>query len=312
MEEKKLKILAVQMSAKIADKKTNFSKIKDLIDKNITDNVDVLILPELWPVGWKPSEFKDLAENFDNSKTVNFLSEIAKKYNTNIIGGSLISEQGTVNSEQNDICSLLSLAPSELRLQVHTPHSSAVHFVTAHRSLYNACPVINRKGELIAVYEKMHLFSYYGCDEGKYVQSGENPVLVEIDGIKIGLSICYDIRFPEIYRAYRRVGADLLINMAAWPKARTSHWDTLTKARAIENQCYMVALTQCGLLEGDEWNSGHSRIIDYNGEIISELQEDEGIMCTEIKFEEMYKFREKCTVLLDIHDKYEVKWKMES
>lgn len=320
MEEKKLKILAIQMSSEIGDKTANFSKVRDLIEKNIKSPVDIIILPEVWTVGWKPSEFINSAEDLENSETIGFLSEIAKKYNVNIIGGSIICEQETVNSEQNFVSSTL----------------------TAHRSLHNTCPVINRKGELIATYDKMHLFSYYDCDEGKFVEEGEKPIMVTYcwdtnevascgqltpsrqslsrndvevgragvdvlpDNIKIGLSICYDIRFPEIYRAYRKAGADLLINMAAWPLSRAIHWEALTKARAIENQCFMVALTQSGLIEKDEWNLGHSRIIDYNGDVISEIKEGEGAIFAEIKFEEMYDFRKKCTILLDIHDSYDV------
>lgn len=284
MEEKNkkssLKILAIQMSSKIGDKKANFHKIMDLIHNNIKKGTDIIVLPEVWNVGWKPSEFESSAEDLDNSETIKFLSEIAQKYNVNIIGGSIISEQRTVNSERNDLS-----------------------------SLYNTCPVINRNGKLIATYDKMHLFSYYGCNEGKFIENGKNPVLIDIDGIKIGLTICYDLRFSEIYRAYRKAGADLLINMAAWPMTRAIHWEALTKARAIENQCFMVALTQSGLIEGNDYNLGHSRIIDYNGEVTSEIKNDvgEGAMFAELKFEEMYEFRKKCTVLLDIHDRYDVK-----
>lgn len=257
------------MSSKVADKASNFSKVRDLIEKNITSDVDVIVLPEVWSVGWDCSKFVDLAANLKNSETVEFLSEIAKKYNTNIIGGSFITNK-------ND-------------------------------KYYNTCPVINRNGELVATYDKMHLFSYYGCEEGTYTESGSNPVMIDIDGVKIGITICYDIRFPEIFRAYRKSGADLLINMAAWPMSRAVHWEALTKARAIENQCFMVALTQSGLIQDAEWNLGHSRVIDYNGEVISEITEGEGAMVAEIKFDEMYKFREKCTILLDIHAGYEVK-----
>lgn len=267
--EKRLKILAVQVCSKIGDKRANYSKILELIESNIKQDTDILVLPEVWTVGWKPAIFKDSAEDLDNSETVDFLSSIAKKYNTNIIGGSFITKK------QN--------------------------------KYYNTCPVISRKGELIATYDKMHLFSYYGCAEGSYVESGQNPVLINIEGVKIGLTICYDIRFPEIYRIYRKAGADVFINMAAWPMTRRVHWEVLTEARAIENQCYMVALTQSGLIEGNERNLGHSMIIDSKGEVISEITKDEGTMFAEIKFNEMYKFREKCTVLLDIHDSYDVK-----
>lgn len=265
---KSLKILAIQMSSITGDKWENFSKIVDLIEKNIKKGTDIIVLPEVWTVGWKPSEFKDSAEDLNDSETIEFLSELAIKYNVNIIGGSFITKKDS--------------------------------------KYYNSCPVINRDGELVATYDKMHLFSYYGCDEGKFIENGEKPVLIEIDGAKIGLTICYDIRFPEIYRTYRRAGADLLINMAAWPLSRATHWEALTKARAIENQCFMVALTQSGLIEGNDWNLGHSRIIDYNGEIISEIKEGEGAILADIKFKEMYEFRKKCTVLLDIHDNYDV------
>lgn len=281
MEEKKLKILAIQMSSVIGDKDANFSKVEVLIDQNFKEGTDIIVLPEVWTVGWKPSEFRNSAEDTHDSATIEFLSKLAKKYNTNIIGGSFITK---VKSKE----------PKAKGAQEPFDY-------------YNTCPVINRQGELVATYNKMHLFSYYGCMEGSFVQNGKSPVLVEIEGVKIGLSICYDIRFPEIYRAYARAGADLLINMAAWPKTREIHWEALTKARAIENQCFVVALTQSGLIENDEWNLGHSRVIDYKGEIISEITKGEGAMSAELKFDDIYDFRKKCTILKDIHEKYEVK-----
>lgn len=285
MEEKKLKILAIQMSSKIGDKWENYSKNLELVEKNIKRNTDIIILPEVWTVGWTPAKFEDSAEDLENSETIEFLSSIAERYNVNIIGGSFITKREEVKDKRKE-------SPSPF---------------TLHSSLYNTCPVINRNGELIATYDKMHLFSYYGCEEGSYVEKGKRPVLIDIEGVKIGLSICYDIRFPEIYRAYRKAGADLLINMAAWPMSRAVHWETLTRARAIENQCFMIALTQSGLIAGNEWNLGHSMFIDYNGKILSEIKEGEGALYSEIKFNEMYKFREKCTILLDIHDSYDVK-----
>ena len=122
----------------------------------------------------------------------------------------------------------------------------------------------------------------------------------------MGLSICYDIRFPEIYRAYRKAGADILVNMAAWPKSRKIHWDSLTTARAVENQSYFVALTQTGLLSNGEENLGHSMIIDYEGKVMDEIEEIEGAIYAEADLEKMYEFRDKCTVLKDIKNSYEV------
>lgn len=267
--QKRLKIFAVQMSSEIGNKEANFTNVQRIIDNEIHKETDIIVLPEVWTVGWKPSEFINSAEKLENSETINFLSELAKKYDSNIIGGSFITKKDD--------------------------------------KYYNTCPIIDRKGKLIATYDKMHLFSYYGCDEGTFVENGKNPRIVDIDGIKVGISICYDIRFPEIYREYRKAGADLLINMAAWPMTRAVHWEALSKARAIENQSFMIALTQSGHIQDEEYNLGHSRIIDYNGEVISEIKEGEGAMFAEIKFDDMYQFREKCTVLCDIHKNYDVK-----
>ncbi len=266
---KTIKISAVQMCSKIADKKANFDKVEHLIERDIIDDTDIIVLPEVWTVGWSPKNFQKSADKLENSETLEFLSKIAKRYNSWIIGGSFITDEGGV--------------------------------------FYNTCPVLNRNGELVALYRKNHLFSYYGCEEGKFVKAGERPVMVDIEGIKTGLTICYDIRFPEIYRAYRKAGADLLVNCAAWGLKKPVPWECMTRSRAVENQTYMVALTQSGYIEDDEWNIGHSRIIDYKGDSLSEITDQkEGVMSAVLNFDEMYEFRSKCTILNDIKDKYEV------
>lgn len=267
----KINILAVQMESAIADKYTNFEKIITLVHKQkkeVTANADVLILPELWNVGWACDEFPNAAEKIESSETIEFLSELAQQYDVNILGGSFVED--------------------------------------SDGKLYNTCPVINREGELIATYRKSHLFSYYDDCENKYITAGSNPVMVEIEGVKYGLTICYDIRFPEIYRAYRKAGADILVNMAAWPLSRKIHWDSLTCARAVENQSYMIALTQTGTLPTGAKNLGHSLIYDYSGEVLDEINTKEGCISAELNLEKMYNFRDKCTVLKDILPEYKV------
>lgn len=269
MEQKKVKISALQMSSVIGDVDANIKIIEKIISDNLPSDIDVLVLPEVWTCGWSCGHFRQTAQPLDDNDVIAFLKKIAKDYNVNIIGGSLITVQ--------------------------------------NGKYFNTCPVISREGKLLAVYNKNHLYSYYGCDEGKYVEVGDNPVMVEIEGINYGLTICYDIRFPEIYRSYRIAGADVFVNCAAWGASKPVPWEVMTKSRAVENQCYMVALTQSGKISDDEYNLGHSRIIDYKGEELNSISEGEGIISSELLFEEMYEFRQKCTILKDIKQNYEVK-----
>ena len=268
---KEIKISALQMTSSVGNVEKNRQKLSEIISGELEQDTDFLVLPEVWTVGWSCEDFVNSAEDFDNSPTIGLLSEIAQKYNVNIIGGSFIEK--------------------------------------AHDGkYYNTCPVINRAGKLIAKYSKMHLYTYCGCTEGHYIETGKNPVMVNIDGVNIGLTICYDIRFPEIFRAYRKKNADLLVNMAAWGLKKPVPWETLTRCRAIENQAYMVALTQSGQIKGDDWNIGHSRIFDYVGETVTEIKDQkEGLMTCKINFDKMYEYRNSCTILNDIHEKYEVR-----
>lgn len=271
MEKKKVvKLLAIQVESAIGNLDLNVETVENMLRANIEKygSVDFIFLPELWTVGWDCPSFTASAEALEDSKAVGMLKSIAKEYQVNILGGSFVRKDGN--------------------------------------KLFNTCPVVNRNGEVVCLYDKNHLYSYNGDTENSYITVGKNPVMVEIEGVKFGISICYDIRFPEIYRAYKKAGADILVNMAAWPKSRKVHWDTLAMARAIENQSYMVALTQTGLLADGSENLGHSMIIDYNGKILCEIDEIEGGIYTEIDLEKMYEFRDNCNILNDIKSSYEV------
>lgn len=270
MEKKKVRVLAIQMESVIGDLDLNIDTVCKLLQANLNkyDGADFVFLPEVWTIGWYPQEFHNCAESLNDSKAVKMLQYIAKKYNTNILGGSIIQVKDG--------------------------------------KYYNSCPIILRNGDILGTYDKNHLFSYYGCDEGNFIEKGEHPVLAEIEGVKLGITICYDIRFPEIYREYRKAGADILVNMAAWGKSKKIPWDSMTTARAVENQSYMIALTQTGLLNDGTENLGHSMIIDYEGKVLDEIEEIEGGIYAELDLTKMYLFREKCTILKDIKDEYKV------
>lgn len=256
------------MSSIIGDVDGNIEKVKSLIEKELPAESDTLVLPEVWTVGWSCRNFQKTAQNLYEGSVYEFLSSTAKKYNVNIIGGSYITRQDG--------------------------------------KFFNTCPVFDKLGNFVTSYSKSHLYSYYGCDEDKYVSCGEMPVMVELDGVKYGLTICYDIRFPEIYRAYMKSGADVLVNCAAWGSKKALQWEIMTKSRAIENQTYMVALTQSGYIEDGEYNLGESRIIDFCGNELSSIMEGEGIVSAVLDLDAMYEFRSKSPTIQDIKDSYEV------
>ena len=265
---KSLNISILQMGSVLGDVEANIQKVETLVNEELPSCSDVLVLPEVWTVGWSCSRFQDSAQELTSGSVFNSLSSLAKKYNINIIGGSFIVKDAD--------------------------------------KYYNLCPVVDRNGNLVATYSKNHLYSYYGCDEDKYVTAGNNLVMVVLDGVSFGLTICYDIRFPEVYRAYAKAGVDVLVNCAAWGSKKPIPWEVMTKSRAVENQCYMVALTQSGDIENGEQNLGESRIIDYKGEELVAITSGEGIVCTKIDLEDMYDFRQKSPTIKDIKDNYEV------
>ena len=262
-----MKVLIVQMQSVLGDKKANFAKVEKLLAGKESLKPDLVILPELFATGWFCDIYAQVAESFEDSSIVNFLSGIAKRFNANVIGGSFArrDENGEIK---------------------------------------NTCPVFDRNGKMLAHYDKMHLYSYLGDTENLNSVRGEKPVMVQTDVGKIGLTICYDIRFPEIYRCYAYGGADLLVNVAAWPKSRKLHWQTLSTARAIENQSFMIAVSQTGEIQNGIYNLGHSVVLSPLGETIASLKEEEDTLIAEIDFSEMKNLREKVKTLSDRHEKY--------
>ena len=119
--------------------------------------------------------------------------------------------------------------------------------------LVNAAVLFDPLGSVAAIYRKQRLFAYSG--EHEVYAAGEAPVVVTIEGARLGLFVCYDLRFPELFRAVA-TEIDAAVLIANWPERRRAHWDVLTRARAIENQCYMVAVNRTGSGDGVEYDGG--------------------------------------------------------
>jgi nitrilase len=150
----------------------------------------------------------------------------------------------------------------------------------------NTCCVYSPEGTLAAHYDKMHLFRYDNgreqYDEGRVLRAGDRPVAFDAGALRVGLSICYDLRFPELYRALSFSAGERPCDVMAVPAAFTyttgsAHWELLLRARAVENQCYVIAAAQGGKHENGRRTWGHSMIVDPWGDVLAVQAEGEGI-----------------------------------
>ncbi|MHB1686909.1 MAG: nitrilase-related carbon-nitrogen hydrolase [Ignavibacteriaceae bacterium] len=164
------------------------------------------------------------------------------------------------------------------------------------KNFFNTLIHIGSDGNIFKTYRKIHPFSY--SSEDKHYKKGKDVVVTAVDGWKVGLSICYDLRFPELYRFYGKEKAELIVVIANWPDTRIEHWKTLLRARAIENQCYVAGVNRIGN-DPKLFYPGFSAVIDPMGsEIISSI--DEEIIVCNITRENVNDVRNKLPFLNDI------------
>ena len=187
------------------------------------------------PELWTTGYYPTPIENFADVDAKNFAEFIcasAREKNLNIIGGSTIA--------------------------------------AVDGNFFNRCIVANRHGEIVSTYDKTHLFTF--ADEGKVFEEGKNFSTFELDGVKCGVAICYDLRFPEFIRKAALTGIEILFVPAAWSLKRLTPRQILTKARAIENQIFVVFANSAGI----------SEIINPLGEVIAESNIGEEILTAEV------------------------------
>lgn len=165
-------------------------------------------------------------------------------------------------------------------------------------SYYNTLVHIDSSGEIKSKYRKIHPFSY--SSENKHYSRGENPIIADINGWKTGLSICYDLRFPELYRKYGKERTELIVVIANWPDTRIEHWKVLLRARAIENQCYVAGVNRVGNDPKLHYN-GYSGIYDPMGNEIASVSDVEQVIAVNISKELVKDTRDKLPFLDDIH-----------
>jgi omega-amidase len=211
----------------------NRKKVKKWIDHVvIEDNPDTIVLPEMWTTAYTLPELNEVAD-LQGEPTTTFLGDLAKKHKVNIIGGSVANKVGD--------------------------------------KIFNSAFVLNRQGEVVYQYDKIHLVPM--LDEHVYLNGGEKSVEVfELDGVKMGVVICYDLRFPELARSLALEGVQALHIVAEWPSARKQHWRALQIARAIENQMYVITCNRVGSYNGVDF-AGMSMVTDPWGDVLLEGSE---------------------------------------
>ncbi len=265
----KLKIGVVQLcSGKNQDE--NFHRAEKLMEKAVLDGAQLLALPEHFSFMAEGDEKLPFAESIPNGKSYQFLQAFAKKHQIAIVGGSI-----PVKSADNS-------------------------------KVKNTLPVIDQNGQLIAQYDKIHLFKIdydksNTHDESQFVEAGNQVVTTTTLDLKIGLSICYDLRFPELFRRLALAGVDLIFVPAAFtvPTGK-AHWEILLRARAIENQCYIVAAAQIGNNYSNRITYGKSMVIDPWGQILAQCPDREAVIVCEIDLDYLKEVRKKLPALKDI------------
>jgi predicted amidohydrolase len=163
--------------------------------------------------------------------------------------------------------------------------------------LHNTAVLLSRHGDVLHTYRKLHLF---GFDQGEasMLTAGDDWSITAIDGTRLGMTTCYDLRFPELYRLFVDQGAELFAIPTGWPAARLEHWQILTRARAIENQVFLLGCNQVGTQEGVEL-AGHSVVIDPWGQVIAEAGTEEEVLTVDIDLSLVAKIRDEFPVLRD-------------
>jgi len=231
---------------------TNLATCRELAARAASEGARLIVLPECFAfLGRRENDKLAVAEDLERGGPIlEMLRELATRHGVSIVGGGM-PERVPGDPERT----------------------------------YNTAVVIDPAGELVARYRKIHLFDVdipngATLRESDSTRAGDERVVVDVDGAKVGLSICYDVRFPELYRALvKDDGADVLLVPAAFTAhTGAAHWHLLLRARAVEDQAYVVAAAQWGRHNDKRESYGHTLIVDPWGAVIAEQADGDGVV----------------------------------
>ena len=264
-----MKVAAIQMVSG-SDVQTNLAQARTLLNEAAQAGVELAVLPEYFCLlGQHDSDKLAIQEADGAGPLQQFLSDAARELGLWLVGGTVP----------------LSVAADETATD------------KAAKPVFNSTLVYNPQGQCVARYDKIHLFRFdngqEAYDESRVLAPGHEPVLFDLpsrDGHRwrIGLSICYDLRFPELYRAYARAGADVLLVPSAFTYTTgKAHWALLLRARAIENLAFVAAAAQGGVHDNGRRTWGQSLLVDPWGEVLAERAENAGWVAAEFSYERL-------------------------
>jgi nitrilase len=242
-----MKIAALQMVSS-PDLARNLDAAAGLIARAAAAGAQLVALPEYFCLmGRRDDDKLAIAEPPGDGPMQHFLADQARRHALWLVGGTV---------------PLRGMGPARVR---------------------NSCLVFAPDGSQAARYDKRHLFAFDNgreqYDEGRVLEAGDQAVALQAGALRVGLSVCYDLRFPEHYRALMRPPCDLLCVPSAFTYTTgQAHWELLLRARAVENQCYVLAPAQGGSHENGRRTWGHSMIVDPWGEVLAVQAEDEGLV----------------------------------
>ena len=259
-----LKVGLCQMQV-IDNKKENINTAKKMIKKASSNDVDLIVLPEMFNCPYANEKFIEYAESKEDSETLTAISNVAKKYKVNIVAGSIPEKE--------------------------------------NQNIYNTCFVFDEDGEIIGSHRKMHLFDIDVPGKIRFMESdtlssGDEFNVINMGQYNLGLGICYDMRFPELSRILALNNSDIIIFPGAFNYTTgPSHWKLLLRSRALDNQVYVLACSPSSD-ENSSYNAyGHSMIVDPWGTVINEAESNEEIIYGILDLDKIKKIREQIPVL---------------
>ena len=259
MREHEITTAAIQMSS-TPNKGENIETAEQLIRDAASSGAELVALPELWSCHGLEKVYRENAEPIPGP-TTDFLGDLARKLGIYLLGGSIL--EGDPSS----------------------------------RKLHNTSTFFAPDGEMTAVYRKIHLFDVKAPDreylESETVAPGAEIVTAKAGAATLGLSVCYDVRFPELYRLLALRGAEVLMVPAAFTlQTGKDHWELLLRARAVENQAFSVAPAQWGRKADGRWTYGRSMIVDPWGTVLAQCADRDGFALATLDLGYLDRFRE--------------------